>query len=57
MVHTDRALRVCSVRVAFLGCGDFPQSGYHFGGPYHKDYGALIILGSVLGSPSLETIM
>ena len=28
--------------------GSFPKLGYHFGGPYNKDYN---ILGSILGSP------
>ena len=28
--------------------GVFQNYGYHFGGPYNKDYG---ILGSILGSP------
>ena len=32
----------------FLCIGLSQNEGYHFGGPYNKDYG---ILGSILGSP------
>ena len=31
-----------------LAFGGFQSLGYHFGGPYNKDYS---ILGSILGSP------
>ena len=40
----------CSFLCASCNLGDSQNYGYHFGGPYNKDYS---ILGFILGSPYL----